>query len=555
MTSENSVGSRNLHVPASRIAAARKCTAWVNGKYPPVLFNHDIVEFRESKDGGIGLFAKTSIPKGQHLFSVPYVCMIEANNPSLKRSGFYKIAIDASERYECLRAHVKARKDRYFPLFMKEHCRDQVVIFLLLAVYRFLNMQEEESAVPEQVVSTVGVFRPYLDTLPKAFPEFITNWSAAEIQSLGETEHSTIHARMEIMVEHFDEMWRTCIIPALDAARLSSNNSSGRAVSMFMPHDNHSLRFIYNDALVIAMSRSHGSGGSCLVPLVDLINGARDGTVDASLILNHIDHIGSSVVTTNRIVEEGEELHIGYGAKSTAGYVMHYSFVPENGGMVNPHDGVYLCLRSNIVPKPDDVLRWRVLSLAGIEDWHLFAGVGFVCPFTLRADEVHSLRRGTIKSTDTRGFNFLRHVLTVIFENEEYSHAVIAGENPQPDQDNGVLKFMLFMFDTRLHNISRCTQSGTDAALTGNMLTARKALSAEYQLLLQWRHAVCIRFELDERQSASQFDLPEEEHCAVCNRSVKLKACSRCKAVKYCCVECQLEAWKGGHTKSCGKLL
>jgi hypothetical protein len=264
--------------------------------------------------------------------------------------------------------------------------------------------------------------------------------------------------------------------------------------------------------------------------------------------MNSFDNIGGSSVvtaTTNRKVEEGEELHIGYGAKSTAGYVMNYGFVSENGGMVNPHDEVYLCLPSNMVPRPDDVSRLRLLSMLGVEEWHLFAGVGFVCPFTLRADEVHSFRRGTIKITDTRGFDCLRMVLTIICENEEYIHAAIAGGNPRHEQGNIVMKLILLIFDTRLHNISRCTQSGTDAALTGNLLTARKALSAEYQLLLQWRHAVCIRFKLDERRSASQFDLPEEEHCAFCNRSVKLKACSRCKAVKYCCVECQrsLERW------------
>jgi hypothetical protein len=532
----------------SRLAAVRKCMDWVNGKSPPVLFDHDVVEFRES-DGGIGLFAKTSIPKGRPLFSVPAGCHIDANNPVLKRSGFYKIAIDASERYDILSAHVKARKDRHLRLFIKENVRDQVVIFLLLATYRFLNVQEEESAVPEQVVSTVGVFRPYLDTLPKAFPEFITNWSEAEIQSLGGTELSTVHARMEIMLEHFDEMWRTCIVPALDAARLSSNNSSSRAVSMFLHHDNHSLRLAYNDTLVIAMSRSHGTDGTFLVPLVDLINGAPDETVDASLGL--LKYMGGSVVTTNRKVEEGEELHIGYGAKSTASYVQYYGFVPENRGMVNPHDEVLLCLPSNIIPKPDDVLRWRVLSLLGIEAWHLFAGIGFVSHFVLRVSEVHSFRRGTIRIADTGGFTPLCRVLSVIFWNDDYSHAVIAGGNPRL----GVLIFILFMFDIRLHNLSRCTQFGTDAALTGNLLTARKALSAEYQLLLQWRHAVCFRFKLDERQSASQFDWPEEEHCAVCNRSVKLKACSRCKAVKYCCVECQGEAWKGGHRKSCVKLL
>jgi hypothetical protein len=81
-------------------------------------------------------------------------------------------------------------------------------------------------------------------------------------------------------LEHFDEMWWTCIVPALDAARLSSNNSSSRAVSMFLPRNHHSLRLIYNDAMVIAMSRSHGTDSLCLVPLVDLINGAPNETVD-----------------------------------------------------------------------------------------------------------------------------------------------------------------------------------------------------------------------------------------------------------------------------------
>ncbi|KAL4440529.1 hypothetical protein ABPG75_003530 [Micractinium tetrahymenae] len=43
--------------------------------------------------------------------------------------------------------------------------------------------------------------------------------------------------------------------------------------------------------------------------------------------------------------------------------------------------------------------------------------------------------------------------------------------------------------------------------------------------------------------------------CAACGRfSPTLKRCSRCRAVKYCSVSCQREAWRQGHRRECAAL-
>eukprot|EP00249_Psilotum_nudum_P027219 c34645_g1_i1 orf=3-476(-) len=38
--------------------------------------------------------------------------------------------------------------------------------------------------------------------------------------------------------------------------------------------------------------------------------------------------------------------------------------------------------------------------------------------------------------------------------------------------------------------------------------------------------------------------------CAVCSRRTS-RQCSRCKAVRYCCAECQIQHWRGGHHLVC----
>jgi hypothetical protein len=59
------------------------------------------------------------------------------------------------------------------------------------------------------------------------------------------------------------------------------------------------------------------------------------------------------------------------------------------------------------------------------------------------------------------------------------------------------------------------------------------------------------------KEAAPSIAPPISTHkCASCGRrgsgsGVKLKPCSRCKAVFYCGVDCQRRHWKEGHKLSC----
>lgn len=48
-------------------------------------------------------------------------------------------------------------------------------------------------------------------------------------------------------------------------------------------------------------------------------------------------------------------------------------------------------------------------------------------------------------------------------------------------------------------------------------------------------------------------DAPDACGNMLCQKRMNLKLCSRCLEVAYCCAECQLADWKGGHKAACGK--
>ena len=113
-----------------------------------------------------------------------------------------------------------------------------------------------------------------------------------------------------------------------------------------------------------------------------------------------------------------------------------------------------------------------------------------------------------------------------------------------------------------------------------DLITAYHARVCQRDTLAQWRHAICRqyryesepvdpkRFAIFSKLAVAKGDkypnaplpqapdcLVKEGGCPLCGRTIDLKACSRCKQVKYCCRDHQRLDWKLGHKKVCDPAL
>ena len=332
-------------------------------------------------------------------------------------------------------------------------------------------------------------------------------------------------------------------------------------------------------ACAIQMSRTHNGheGVAELMPLVDMINGlpdscrsahnvclvagkwpfiqARDvppGQFQPGMYRNDCD-LPCSAVYALRDMKAGEQLLISYGAISAAAYIFKYGACPpELLEAAVPASPVMMWIPPTIAPDATDGTRVRALrkwdypssaaELAERGCWQLE-------PETLAAylvhgenDQIKSMRQLLVLSSladeDACQHNLetgrLRHVSSS--EVGRVFHRVV-------DHNLSVLGATTSAEDVRL------AQSPEVASA---MVPAILARVVTRESLAQWRHAFSRHFE-----RLSHVDTDAEVPaslasggCAQCGRTLRLRACTRCKVVRYCCRAHQKQHWKA-HKPEC----
>jgi hypothetical protein len=113
------------------------------------------------------------------------------------------------------------------------------------------------------------------------------------------------------------------------------------------------------------------------------------------------------------------------------------------------------------------------------------------------------------------------------------------------------------------HNLVKLATSSNEVDMTliqtqtGNMRMGTLARMLERELLLKWRHAICVRNYLYEYEESGVQQIPgvSSPCCFACIASFRIQKCSRCKEVFYCGIRCQKDDWKHHKKDVCNRIL
>lgn len=399
--------------------------------------------------------------------------------------------------------------------------------------------------------------------------------------------------------EGYRRVYDRVVRPLLEGLGEQGITSFQSAANPMIPGEPETMWEDFRHAWSIRNSRCHegrAAGAADLVPLVDLIDGMPGNHPDLNVEINAgrwpwvrgAMYTGStgkpcSAVAATRPLKAGERLLISYGDTSPCIFALKYGAFPKQ--MLTPGandiDEVRLTVPPvGFLPPRSDTLRWRSLEASGFtkeriatevgfyltsQDYHTFVrgirpgGGGGMPPPGCEADELKGLRqfvllcrcadtaclRTNIESGRLRSNTFDVGTLVggmVAFV--DYQLGLIAGASSD---------------DELLLAASESDLLGGNGHLERPwMATARMARVSQRESLLMWRRAITTMYGFgDEARILVSYpsnqwidpprvawDAPAEEGCAVCGRSLGLKACSRCRAVQYCCTAHQKKHWK-----------
>ncbi|KAL7548785.1 hypothetical protein ACHAWF_012038 [Thalassiosira exigua] len=514
---------------ADRLRAAKACLSWIDENGGDVsLFKDGSLEFRESPRGGIGLFVTRSMPMGEKLMYVPVKCVLNWKNVS-KSSFFKRIGKEVVKNYTKENMMLDVVDER-IPLYFTEH---NVRMFIILFVLLICNSDEKtetnqtSSKEARELQKITKKYRFYLATLPKSVEDGALSWTDAELACINDT----LMQRDILTFRRFvDNIWTKVVSPMLEETNIAP------AIKDSLPSCNEDRLRIFRTAVSLVTSRHWGSGESFhLMPAVDLINGAVDGSRECNTILADYG------VFTSCDVQDGAEIIDEYGEFRNTDFISKYGFCPSS----NVHDKVDIWIPERLMVRSGGDERWnQIMSSSGISECVVRAGIRGECsyPYSLPAnsDKLNRIRKKEDKIPPD-GVVLLYQYVSVMFP-DEY---------PSDKKKKG---FIISLFDAQLERLALIRRGlKMHKNPSKNLITAQTYIEHECNLMLQWRCALMSVFGMAENPKYSYGPLEllnNEDHCLVCCGILKLRKCTRCKKAKYCSKKCQREDW-GRHKAFC----
>lgn len=345
--------------------------------------------------------------------------------------------------------------------------------------------------------------------------------------------------------------------------------------------------FRYTSALI--RSRSH-EGRKLdepeIIPIVDLINGlpsycSEKINVDISSSCGEVDGIPTSIIYAVSDIAVGEELIISYGDIQASACLIRYAYCPMEV-VANTEASLDVVLLR--VPKflgPPDKLRSQACGQSDFPTTQEDTDRVF---YLHAPNDLSAYISSPVFQGETENIKAMRQFLMLcqLLDDEAVKRNIATGRlagDVNPERFGQLLLLVLDHSLTVVTSLDKGSNEEDSLSTKGNeLVAAHRVRICQRDTLARWRHAFCHRYYIlsehtEPKAIFSQFlsainlqsgfcpDLPIPQApqclsvsrgCHVCGRTINLKACSKCKIIKYCGRAHQIIDWtKLGHRKSC----
>lgn len=353
--------------------------------------------------------------------------------------------------------------------------------------------------------------------------------------------------------------------------------------------------FLYASSLI--RSRSHEGRipeEPEIIPLVDLINGLPSYctdkiNVDINSHFKLMNNSGSGVEATNiftfKDIQAGQEIILTYGDIKASGCLIRYAFCPPEVVQNSKASLDVVLLQMPSFLAPPDQLRAKACQKNHFPHTPQLLELEFF--FHLDSNDLATYKNGgeSEKLKGARQFLVICHLL----DEDALRINLQTGRLKGNVNSFRLCQLLLLLLD---HALTECTSlnqstNAQDFEKAADSLSTMEANILRVRVcqrdsLAQWRHAFCERYGLFSEFAHPKlaYDMfllqqvpmsggfcpnlpkPKAPHCLlesrgcfVCGRTIQLKGCSKCKAVKYCGRDHQILDWKRGHKKVCDPIL
>jgi MYND finger/SET domain len=559
---------------SKRLDAIDKCASWLaeqqrsnTGTKLDWPYNRDAIQFRSSNDdSNVGVYAIRDIGEGEVLIEIPLdACMKEGHGLLLQSSPALKALVDDLSDHHERYLYQKSVGPR--DILNRVNGCQLLLSELKMALLLSLVHYEKQAAVLEknraarrcEPVEAIGralqYWSPFLDTWPPNCNEIPQNWSKQNLEQISGTP---FHFFASSLQQELKRIWESSVSPAIEKSKMFGSD---------LPE---ALQKCFFDAVAFVRSRSHMSeeeadfdsrlfGGPTpiLLPLIDLVNGAAEDQFINSDLERVLDGSTNLSLLATRRIAAGDEIIHGYGEMGNLQYFERFGFVPvdikSKHPTLVPFDIIVaLEVPPSLLPDIGDKFRWQQLDRRGHTRENLINSGYHNMHFGLVGNDLATRAYRTQEKVDgIIKMDLIPQVKNLfLFANG----LLMDGLNDQGDKEPWEFaKVVVDVIDYNLRKIPGELVNTHDLQCLENEETPRIRRTAACariltrEIILKWRHAVCVKYSLyDWAEEANVLVIPVDSKtsCQACMASVRLRTCTRCLEVKYCSVQCQKEHWK-----------
>ncbi|CAB9520250.1 expressed unknown protein [Seminavis robusta] len=526
------------------------------------------VSFVSSPENGVSVCATQAIPNGTVLLRIPQQERVSLTNIANANANHNQDAV--SNTQELIMQVLKALRTQYNAVAGGSNHSVYPHGDILLAMVILHDLVDQ---------------KPYTQAWPS--PEDFQN----QYYPLWDPSNPNLQTLLKgtFTLHTLEGYWNSirCAFDLIVLPVLLNKEEQQDIVHQFLPpafqDENKTLQDNLWDAFLYASSlvRSRSHEGSTpeepeIIPLVDLINGLP------SFCLPYINvHIRNcqaggipctQVVATHDIAPN-QEFIISYGDIHASSCLIRYAYCPQRV-VHHPLASLdVLMIRVSKTLAPRDSLRAKACRILQFPSTPEDIERDFM--FHLGHDALGPYMRSPMFQGETEQLKSLRQFLMVchLMNDEEVQLNIetgrLRGNSVTQEQIGNV---HLALFDRLMTEFTSLDDdTTTTATISANkdddphIQTIHNVRICQRDTMARWRHAICRRYNIpsqhaDPNATANPLLQPhtrapqcllETRGCRVCGRTIRLKACTKCKAVKYCGRVHQIEDWKRQHRQEC----